>query len=83
VDIRDRGQRDFLLFPMREEHVKVDDKAALNALIEQAKLQRKTLLIYDAVGKQVMWLQYYLVRGGARDYFFMQGGEEGYVASLK
>jgi rhodanese-related sulfurtransferase len=83
VDIRDRGQRDFLLFPMREEHVKVDDKAALNALIEQAKLQRKTLLIYDAVGKQVMWLQYYLVRRGARDYFFMQGGEEGYVASLR
>ncbi len=82
VDIRDRGQRDFLLFPMREEHVKVDDKAALNALIEQAKLQRKTLLIYDAVGKQVMWLQYYLVRHGAKDYFFMQGGENGYVSSL-
>jgi rhodanese-related sulfurtransferase len=83
VDIRDRGQRDFLLFPMREEHVNVDDKVAVNALIEQAKLQRKTLLIYDAVGKQVMWLQYYLVRRGAKDYFFMQGGEEGYVASLR
>jgi hypothetical protein len=62
--------------------VRVDDKAALNALIEQAMLQRKTLLIYDAVGKQVMWLQYYLVRHGAKDYFFMQGGENGYVSSL-
>jgi rhodanese-related sulfurtransferase len=83
VDIRDLGQRDFLLFPMREEHVNVDNKAALNALIEQAKRERKTLLIYDAVGKQVMWFQYYLVRHGVRNYFFMQGGEGGYVSSLK
>jgi len=83
VDIRDFGQRDFLLFPMREEHVNVDNRAELDALIEQAKQQRKGLLIYDAVGKQVMWFQYYLVRHGAKDYFFMQGGEEGYVSSLK
>lgn len=83
VDIRDFGQRDFLLFPMREEHVNVDNKAMLNALIEQAKQQRKALLIYDAVGKQVMWFQYYLVQHGIKDYFFMQGGEEGYVLSLK
>jgi rhodanese-related sulfurtransferase len=83
VDIRDVGQRDFLLFPMHEEHVNLDNKIELNGLIEQANQQRKTLLIYDAVGKQVMWLQYYLVRHGARDYFFMQGGEEGYVSSLR
>ena len=83
VDIRDFGQRDFLLFPMREEHVNVDNKASLDVFIEQAKQQRKALLIYDAVGKQVMWFQYYLVRHGVKDYFFMQGGEEGYVSSLK
>ncbi len=82
VDIRDFGQRDFLLFPMHEEHVNLNDKATLNALIEQASQKRKTLLIYDAVGKQVMWLQYYLVRHGAKDYFFMQGGEDGYVSLL-
>lgn len=83
VDIRDFGQRDFLLFPMHEEHVNLDNKAGLNALIEQANQQKKSLLIYDAVGKQVMWLQYYLVRHGAKDYYFMQGGEEGYVSSLR
>lgn len=82
VDIRDFGQRDFLLFPMREEHVNLDNKAVLDALIERAKMEKKTLLIYDAVGKQVMWFQYYLVRRQVKNYFFMQGGEAGYVASI-
>ena len=42
-----------------------------------------TLLIYHAVGKQVMWFQYYLVRHELEDYFFMQGVEAGYVFSLR
>ena len=83
VDIRDFGQRDFLLFPMREEHLNLDKKAALDAVIERAKKEKKTLLIYDAVGKQVMWFQYYLVRHQVKSYFFMQGGEAGYIASIR
>jgi len=42
-----------------------------------------TLLTYDAVGKQVMWFQYYLVRHELKDCFFMQGVETGYVFSLR
>lgn len=82
LDIRDFDQRDALLFPMREDHVDLDNKPALDAVIERAKKGGKTLLIYDAVGKQVMWFQYYLVRHQVKNYFFMQGGEAGYVASI-
>ena len=61
----------------------LDDKAALNSLMECAKQQKIALLIYDAVGNQMMWFQYYLVRQELKDYFFMQGGEAGYVSSLR
>ena len=36
--------------------------------------QDKTLFIYDQVGKQVRWLEYYLVENGYEDYFFLAGG---------
>jgi rhodanese-related sulfurtransferase len=34
----------------------------------------KTLLIYDAVGKQVQWLQYHLKNKGYEDYYFLEHG---------
>lgn len=34
----------------------------------------KTLYIVDAVGKQVKWLQYYLIKYGYKDYYFLKGG---------
>jgi rhodanese-related sulfurtransferase len=82
LDVRDVAQRDWVLFPLHETRVTLDNKAGLNAAIEQAKRERKTLLAYDAVGKQVQWLQYYLVKHGLKDYFFMKDGERGYVAGL-
>ncbi|CAH0538854.1 rhodanese-like domain-containing protein [Vibrio marisflavi] len=39
----------------------------------------QTLLIYDAVGKQVRWLQYLLESKGFNNYYFLQGGVEGYL----
>lgn len=83
LDIRDIDQRDFNIFPMREVRTTLDNKAALNAVLDRAKNEHKTLYIYDAVGKQIQWVQYYLVRHGLKDYFFMKDGESGYVASLK
>lgn len=83
LDIRDLGQRDFLLFPMRETRVDLSRRALLDSVIERAKRENKTLLVYDAVGKQVMWFQYYLVQHQVKDYYFMQHGEAGYVASIK
>ncbi|MGD9546813.1 MAG: rhodanese-like domain-containing protein [Candidatus Krumholzibacteriia bacterium] len=36
--------------------------------------QDKTLLIFDQVGKQIKWLQYYLEEYGYSDYHFLEGG---------
>ena len=43
-------------------------------LIEKKKFQDNTLLILDAVGKQVRWLQYYLEDKGYTNYYFMENG---------
>ena len=35
---------------------------------------KEKILIYDNVGKQVVWLQYYLEKAGVKDYYFLKGG---------
>jgi rhodanese-related sulfurtransferase len=75
LDVRSRHQRDgFYVFSRYEESVSMEDKESLNKFIKQAKAGNKTLFIYDAVGKQVRWLQYYLEQQNAGPYYFMKGG---------
>ncbi len=83
LDVRDLAQRDWTLFPMHDVHVTLDNKAKLSEEISRATREHKTLLVYDAVGKQVPWVQYYFVKLGVKDYFFMKNGESGYVAAIK
>jgi len=78
LDVRDRVQRDTQLFPLKEQRAQLNETAKLDAVIDQAKRERKTLLVYDAVGKQVEWFQYYLENRGLKDYYFMKGGSQGY-----
>ncbi len=78
LDVRDKSQRDSPLFPFREQRASLEDKTGLDPIIEQAKRERKTLLIYDQVGKQVQWFQYYLESKGVKDYYFMKGGAQAY-----
>ncbi|OGI44822.1 MAG: hypothetical protein A2150_05930 [Candidatus Muproteobacteria bacterium RBG_16_64_11] len=78
LDVRDRVQRDNQLFPFKEQRAQLEEKGKLDAIIEQAKRDKKTLLVYDAVGKQVEWFQYYLENKGLTDYFFMKGGAQGH-----
>lgn len=78
LDVRDKSQRDAALFPFREQRVALEEKARLDAVIEQAKKEKKTLLVYDQVGKQVQWFQYYLESRGLKDYYFMKGGAQAY-----
>lgn len=78
LDVRDRIQRDSPLFPFKEQRAQLDEKGRLTSIIEQAKKERKTLLVYDAVGKQVQWLQYELEGQGLRDYYFMKGGAQAF-----
>lgn len=84
LDVRDRFQREGLsLFVGRERRAYLDDKRSLDRYINKAKRENKTLLVHDAAGKQVRWLQYYLKDKGVKSYYFMQGGTAAYYDQLK
>lgn len=84
LDVRDRFQREGLsIFVGREFRVYLDDTKKLDRYIDKAKREKKGLLIYDAAGKQVLWLQYYLEDKGLRDYFFMDGGIHAYYKEME
>lgn len=84
LDVRDRFQRDGLtLFVGKEIHLNLDDVVTLNKYIDKAKSENKTLLVYDASGKQVQWLMYYLEDVGLTSYYFLKGGVRDYYKHLK
>lgn len=75
LDVRSRHQREGLaLFSGYEMTVPMGNKGKLNKYIQLARNENKKLFIYDAVGKQVRWLQYYLEQQNAGEYYFMEGG---------
>ena len=79
LDIRDRSQRDgFYIFSSFEHSIPLSNSRQLKKFILQVKRANKDLYVYDAVGKQVRWLQYYLQDMGIKRYFFMQGGARAY-----
>jgi len=83
LDVRDRFQREGIsFFPGQERRVPLDKKKMLVKYFKKAKREKKTLLIYDAVGKQVRWLMYSLERANIRKYYFMKGGADGYYKML-
>jgi rhodanese-related sulfurtransferase len=84
LDVRDRFQREGLsLFVGRERRAYLDDTKTLNRYINKAKRENKTLLVHDAAGKQVVWLQYYLKDKGLSKYYFMDGGTSAYYDQMK
>ena len=84
LDVRDRFQREGIsIFVGREHRVSIDNTRRLDRYIKKAKQENKALLIYDAAGKQVRWLQYYLVNKGLKSYYFMKGGIRAYYKNLK
>ena len=83
LDTRDQLQRNATgLFPGKEKRVYINDASGLDKYIAKANREEKTLLIYDEVGKQVRWLQYYLEGHGADSYYFMKGGVRNYYKYL-
>lgn len=84
LDVRDRFQREGLsLFIGRERRAYLDDSKALNRFIDKAKRENKTLLVHDAAGNQVRWLQYHLQDRGLRKFYFMDGGTSAYYDQMK
>lgn len=53
--------------------------ARFKQAIENGFGKDKTLLITDAVGRQVVWLQFYLKQFGYQNYYFLKGGAESLV----
>ncbi len=80
LDVRDTFQRaDMVTFSQPVARLGLDNRVQLSQHIERAKKEKKTLMVFDAVGHQVRWLQYYLESEGLKDYYFMKGGSDAYM----
>jgi len=84
LDVRDVFQREGIsIFIGREYAVNLDNTKRLDRFIAKAKVEGKDLIIYDASGKQVRWLQYYLIKKGVKTYYFMKGGINAYFKEMR
>ncbi|HEB58937.1 MAG TPA: rhodanese-like domain-containing protein [Gammaproteobacteria bacterium] len=83
IDVRDLRQRAAVgLFPRHEYWAALEEMNKLLSLVRKARREGKTLFIYDAVGKQVRWVQYRLQREGVNNYYFMKGGARAYYKDI-
>lgn len=74
IDIRDPFQRETAPKVNGIRNIPLDP---LLDLVTSRIWTEKRLLFFDAVGKQVRWLQYFLESYGYFDYFFLEGGMRG------
>jgi len=79
LDVRDFVTRDVSLFPGLEHYASLDDLARFNHFLKLAKSENRTMFIYDLVGKEVPFVQYYLVQQGIQNYWFLRGGEQAWI----
>ena len=84
LDIRDLMQRanGVGYFVGIEYWIDLNRKQKVIDFMRKAHKEKKTLLIYDAVGKQVRWLQYTLEREGINNYYFMKKGAKGFYNKI-
>jgi rhodanese-related sulfurtransferase len=73
IDVRDSIQRTKKLRGLKKVKKIPLDKFIPN-FVEKKVHRDKSLLIFDQVGKQVRWLEYYLVANGYKHYNFLAGG---------
>lgn len=81
LDIRDTAQRTERIFAGYEISVDIDDALSVDKHIDESKKSKKPLCIYDAVGKQIRWFQYYLMQKGVSHYYFLEGGAKAFFAT--
>ena len=83
LDVRDKFQRGAAgFFPGNESWISLNKEERLRKFIYKAKKDKKTLYIYDEVGKQVRWLQYALEGADVKNYYFMKKGAKAYYATM-
>jgi len=79
IDVRDHIQRSKNLPGLKKpRHIPLD--RFLPHFVLKKEHQDKTLYIFDQVGKQVKWLQYYLKDNGYENYYFLNGGASSVLA---
>jgi rhodanese-related sulfurtransferase len=71
IDIREPFQREVVPPLPQIRNIPLD---RLIGILKEGDFKDKELLIFDAVGKQVNWLQYYLEANGIKNYFFLEKG---------
>ncbi|QWV99463.1 hypothetical protein KP005_09365 [Geomonas nitrogeniifigens] len=71
IDIREPFQRKEI---PKLPHLRNIPSDRLVQLLSGSEFKGKTLLITDAVGKQVEWIQYYLEKYGIKNYYFLENG---------
>ncbi|MDH4320987.1 MAG: rhodanese-like domain-containing protein [Desulfobulbaceae bacterium] len=78
-DIRDPNERKEQ--PIRIPKLKVMPMDTFVNLLEKKSkaIPTSSILILDNVGKQVDWIQYYLIKEGVTDYRFLKGGVRQWV----
>ena len=74
VDIREPFQRKTIPEIPKLRNIPVD---RLLGLLKKKQFSDKSLMILDAVGKQVRWLQYHLEENGYSNYYFLEKGVKG------
>lgn len=71
IDIREPFQRKNILQIPQLKNIPSD---RFVEMIAEGELKENQLLILDAVGKQIEWIQYYLEKYGYTNYYFLEKG---------
>lgn len=79
LDIRDPVQREVVIFQGIARETPLD---RVETALKRARKTGKLPLMFDAVGKQVRWLQYHLEDAGFEEYYFLQGGVKAYAEEV-
>ena len=82
IDVRDTIQRSKEL-PGLGKTLKIPLDKFIPNFVEKKRNQGKPLYVFDQVGKQVRWLEYYLVAHGYTHYKFLKGGATGVLKEQK
>jgi len=76
LDIREHFQRDINIL---ENITYVTSIDKFNVILNRAKNDNVKLIIYDAVGRQVRWVQYLLESEEFKNYYFLKGGVKNFI----
>jgi rhodanese-related sulfurtransferase len=82
IDVRDHIQRSQKLPGLKKAKAIPLDNFIPN-FVEKKANQDKHLYIFDQVGKQVRWLEYYLVDNGYQNFTFLKGGATAVLKTQK